>query len=416
MVPSRFLQTLTGLVCSLAAVPMAPAAMPFLPQGENTLVGNYLRSPGENEIEALREFARNHDFIVLHEWSENKIPILRAENPDIVILLYKGRGFSTNNVETVASYSQVAHNTSWFMYNSSGQVVSWDWDGNGTTDGWSPRPENTAYQQYFINSVLGDLRRGGWDGLLIDDLWTTLTPYGISPPVHYANADALCTAMAGFLRNVKSALNAEGFVLAGNIGWWQQTMASGERVGRLYLREMNMGMQEKFQINYATFWNPGRAWYDEMRALRADIDATNGSAFLYARADELDQRSLMHVLTSQLCITNNDGRVVYQMLNTRDSTRVTPVFPESAAAEALGSPIAPVQWEPVLQLGVRFFENGFVVVNPNSSLRVLEGFNGQTTVYGEVIDSNKSYDLPARSGMIFFSPAPFAYANMIGLH
>jgi hypothetical protein len=382
----------------------AAASLPaaILPAGRNVLLADILRAPLIEDTTNLRLLGANCDVIILHEWHQAKLPIIRSGNPNTVILLYKDRGFAlTDSQESVANYNDVSQNDSWFMHDAQGHHIFWDYNRDGRYDYASPRPENSAYQSYYYNHALTSIRAGDWDGLYIDDLWTKEEVYGMPDIVEYSTLDDLQGAMAQYLAYGHAGAQSLGLYIGGNVGWWRDPSSVDVRAGRRYLRQLDFAMQEKFFVNYSTHWYSGNDWFPEVTALVEDIRLTGHAVVCYARGPKTDIQSMLYGLCTYLCITDRDGRLAFAYFNSADSDRMPPFYPEYDLAEGLGAPLSDVQWHSGHRCGYRAFANGYVVVNPDSTTKTVRELANYYDVNGIRVPSSGAV-FPPYSGMIFF--------------
>ncbi|MBN1475208.1 hypothetical protein JXA47_00495 [Candidatus Sumerlaeota bacterium] len=403
-----YLSAAVGAPVSFASpVPVTHAAprTPPLPAGQNVLLADYLRAPTIDDQTGLRRLAENFDLLVLHEWHSSKIPLFRQTNPDIVILLYKTRGLMlSDSQEGVENYNNVKQYDFAFMHDASGNHIFWDWNLDGRMDVASPRPEVVAYQDFFYDRALASVSQGGFDGLLIDDVWSSEGVQNTPDAIEYSNAnnsEALQAAMTSYLAAGYQRTRTTGQLLAANIGWWQQLTASGGRTGRRYMEQLDIAMQEKFFVNYTTHWNTGESWFTEINALIRDMRETGRTLICHTRGDTADQLTMLYALGSYLCLTDRDGRAALSHLDQRSSSRIPPIYPEYDLAEELGAPVYDVRWHSGHGCGYRRFANGYVVVNPNSTSRTIPELAGLYDVYGVRVPSS-GFRLPGHSAMLFF--------------
>jgi hypothetical protein len=197
------------------------------------------------------------DYVILHAWERNRIPALKAANPRVKVLVYK---------DMAATYSYAVHNgrddallpagvgyvsardshPDWFARDTAGNPIEFvDYD-----DLWLMDVGNHAYQQAWLASVGAELRRDGWDGVMIDDAnasprWHT----GNRTIARYPNDAAWAAATKAFLARVGPALKQGGFLVLPNI---YTDWPSGPQVWQDWLQYTSGGVQE-----YWTKWGTG---------------------------------------------------------------------------------------------------------------------------------------------------------------
>jgi hypothetical protein len=76
-----------------------------------------------------------------------------------------------------------------FMHDASGNHIFWDWNLDGQMDVASPRSEIVPHQDHFYDRALASVSQGGFDGLLIDDVWSSEGVQRTPDAVEYSNAD-----------------------------------------------------------------------------------------------------------------------------------------------------------------------------------------------------------------------------------
>lgn len=372
-----------------------------LPQGRNVLMGDYLRVPAEGDTANLIDLAERFDLLVLHSWSADKINLFRSVNPDIVLLLYLNRGFTANTTESVDTYFNVQHIDEMFMHDWYGNHIIWDWDSNGILDGASPKPENAIYQDIFINGAIQRVADEGWDGVFVDDLWCNEGVYSTPNVMEYATDFDLQEAMAGYLNNLEAAANAAGIYTGGNIGWWTRETRDGGRAGTLYLENLDLGFQEKWLYNYGTYWDDGNNWYDEIISMQDDMRNSQHAIMLLTRGPTNDREHMLYGLTSYLCVTDRDGLALYSYLDALSGSRIPAWFDDYEKMELLGEPTDDAYWNSPYRFGWRPFQNGVVIVNPNSFAVNAPGVYWMYDLDGNFTDVSGDV-IPPHTGRAYF--------------
>jgi hypothetical protein len=198
-----------------------------------------------------------YDYVILHAWEHDRIPALKAANPRVKVLVYKNMA---------ATYAYAVHNgrddallpagvgyvstrdshPDWFAHDTAGNPIEFaDYD-----DLWLMDVGNDAYQQAWLASVGAELRRYGWDGVMIDDAnvsprWHT----GSRTVARYPTDAAWAAATKSFLARVGPALKQAGFLVLPNI---YTDWPNGPQVWQDWLQYTSGGVQE-----YWTKWGTG---------------------------------------------------------------------------------------------------------------------------------------------------------------
>ncbi|WP_372728083.1 putative glycoside hydrolase [Nocardioides sp.] len=174
------------------------------------------------------------NYVVLQSWEYGRIPELRRKNPDIRVLMYKDvsatvkracrtapDGSCTLDNEFlptgVGYHSSLRDHPEWFLRDRGGRQLEWsDWPGLFPMD-----VGDAAYQRSWRTNVLHELRSYGWDGVLMDDVLTTLSHdvYDdlVSPTI--PDDAAMYAATESFLAAVGPAIRDEGFEVIANVAF-----------------------------------------------------------------------------------------------------------------------------------------------------------------------------------------------------
>jgi hypothetical protein len=352
-----------AVFCGVATTGLASNGRPV------NLVTLFL-APPYTDHEGLRQLATQYDAVILHEWSADKLPELRAANPQIICLLYKnGMGLHMrNNVESVDVYANHGNDPTeadWFQTDSSGQRITWDYNADGIMDYYACRPDNTDWQQYWAEEALQAVISEGWDGVFADDLWTYTGVYGA--PAGYPSNAALEDAVTTFLTAQNKAFRSHGLYLTGNIGWWR---VDDRLVWRDYMSQMDAGCQEKFSPDEV------HLWLNQMADL-AQAMAERRHVILIRWGYHDDLRRALYSYCNALLIT--DGRRVwYGYLNPNDPSGMPPYYPWYDRSTDLGRPVGTYVIDYDNRISYRAYEHGWVYVNPDVKARTVTLPTGTT--------------------------------------
>jgi hypothetical protein len=199
------------------------------PQSAGTLALNW------GDIESTPG-AWKGNYAVLQTWDSARIAELKQKNPGIKILMYKDvaavRKDSAESGEysTGLSYREAAEN-GWLLEDGSGQILEWsDWAGLYPTDVGS-----AGYQARWGRNVLDELRAHDWDGVMMDDVLTTLSHSTVQDrtATKIPSNSAMYAATGSFLSEVGRRIKRAGFLAVPNltVEWdnWHSVMADWTR-------------------------------------------------------------------------------------------------------------------------------------------------------------------------------------------
>ncbi|HWH21045.1 MAG TPA: putative glycoside hydrolase, partial [Solirubrobacterales bacterium] len=101
--------------------------------------------------------AARNGYVVLQAWQTERMHELKAQNPNLKVLVYKNLGFSSNSVGPEGRYaSGVGYQeakSSWFLKNTSGQQFT----GEGYSWLYAMDVGNREYQEKWAANVVGEL-------------------------------------------------------------------------------------------------------------------------------------------------------------------------------------------------------------------------------------------------------------------
>ena len=203
------------------------ASTPEISASAGTLALNW------GDIQATPEAYRSN-YVVLQPWEHGRIAQLREQNPAVRVLMYKdvsatvkracqkdadgGCTIDNELLPTGVGYHwSMKHRPDWFLRDALGEPLEWsDWPGLFPMNVGDP-----DYQTTWGDNVLGELKAYGWDGVLLDDVLTTLSHdvYGdkVSPTI--PDNAAMYRATASFLKGVSPRIKAQGFEVIANVAF-----------------------------------------------------------------------------------------------------------------------------------------------------------------------------------------------------
>lgn len=166
-----------------------------------------------------------YGYVTLHAWEYARIRALKAANPKVKVLVYKDMAstpayacHSGRDQELLPSgvgYCwALAHRPDWFTLDQNGNRIEWQvWRGNWQMDVGSP-----GYQDEWAENVLADMKRFGWDGVVIDDANVDQTRLvGNRKMREYPTQRSYADATRSFLARVGPRLIRAGFLVIPNI-------------------------------------------------------------------------------------------------------------------------------------------------------------------------------------------------------
>jgi Hypothetical glycosyl hydrolase family 15 len=243
--------------------------------------------------------------------------------------------------------------SSYFLHTATGAIVTTG------TEQWLD-PGNPSAQALCINAMLAEARRGGFDGIFLDQLNVRLN-YGGEPecPGGAANCQsdgAMQASLTGFLRAAASRLHARGLLLIGNVSG---AYGSYQPLWRQWGAILDGAMEESW--GYGTDRRPipqglivaelqNAAWSEaHLRYVLAngDLPANSETASSYGLG---------------LALLVARGRTSWNVSEGNYGS-YAPWYPEYTQAQKLGRPATGSYHTEADGLYVRRFANGTVAVN-----------------------------------------------------
>lgn len=188
--------------------------------------------------------AARRNVVILHEWEQAKLRRLKAENPNIKVLLYRNlsgmmEADRYGNYSTGISTQEAAAHPEWFLKNKAGERFTFG--GYGWI--WAADIGDPGYQQKWADAVLERLRDGGWDGVFADDTNPTIKwHYDVEEVAKYPSDDAYGAATGSALAAIGPRIQAAGKLIVPNFGSW----AGYREVVDPWLAHVSGGMEEQF--------------------------------------------------------------------------------------------------------------------------------------------------------------------------
>jgi hypothetical protein len=153
---------------------------------------------------------------------------------------------------------------------------------------------NVSYQNLWARNVIAQLKRDGWDGVFMDDIFADRSTYNLNPPKY--NTDQLWqAAVRSFVQNVAGQIKAAGFVVIANMnnnaswtdwnslvdgamqeGWMRPTVSVAQLpiTGENWLTQINLAAASEGAGKYYEAMIPSDADQNDDHSLDHDQQAT----------------------------------------------------------------------------------------------------------------------------------------------
>jgi Hypothetical glycosyl hydrolase family 15 len=311
-------------------------------------------------------FATTHDFryVVLNAWDDARIRKIRAADPGVQIFVYKDmsstRSYACHDgtddrlLPTGIGFCWAKrHHPGWFLHDQDGDRIEWQ----GYPDHWWMDVGRRGYERIWASNVIADLRRYGWDGVMVDNAIVDPTYYlepGASIP-KYPTVRRYRQATARFLRSVGPRIRSAGFGVVPNIG-------GGDASPRLLARwaRHTTGFQREHWSRFGSDGAPlgGWNWTRQMSQMDA-IESRHKTWFAVTRGSSSETELMRYAEASFLLAWNGrSGALFYRPEQGTDAW-------SDAWTENVGSPLdarfaVGAAWR-------RDFSGGVVVVNPSDA-------------------------------------------------
>jgi hypothetical protein len=265
--------------------------------------------------------AQQRRVIILNADAYLRIPLIKAANPDALVLVYKNLAFTNSNswsynpltrtdatfLTTGVGYGYADQNRpEWFLKGSDGKrLQSQYWAGS-----WHMDIGNPDYQAAWLANVKTDVETYGWDGVFMDDVNWVATAHNDPGPVRYPTDADMRAATRSMLQAVSSPLRAAGHQTYLNIG-------SGHAAPGLWgdWLEFADGAMEEHFTNWGTTMGSGFVWdwpgtggWREQVEQLATAARMGKTALLRVGGVNGDRDALRYGLATYLLA--NDGRSV----------------------------------------------------------------------------------------------------------
>ena len=174
----------------------------------------------------LQQEANRREWVLLNAWEQGIATMLKSFNPNLKVLVYKDltstRSYACTNgnddeyMPTGVGYCEAnsAH-PDWFLTNSSGARYEY----SGYNGHWKMDVGNVAYQNQWINNVLGEINGTAFDGVLMDNALFACNTYARDNSCgtqQSTNTDTRADYTA-FLTNARNDFQASGKLALANL-------------------------------------------------------------------------------------------------------------------------------------------------------------------------------------------------------
>ncbi|MCT2581998.1 putative glycoside hydrolase family 15 protein [Actinophytocola gossypii] len=180
--------------------------------------------------EDLELAAKRYDVVVLNATETEAMRTLHELNPKVKVLVYKDLSSTRNypgavHGDTDATwlpsgigyFDAQRNNPQWFALDTAGKRIEW----NGYPKHWQMTVWDPAYQKAWAKAVTEEVTREGWDGVLADNDFNTLSHYSSAILEGTANAQQtdrkLRDGLDAFLAVAGTALEKAGKMFVPNV-------------------------------------------------------------------------------------------------------------------------------------------------------------------------------------------------------
>jgi Hypothetical glycosyl hydrolase family 15 len=344
--------------------------------------------------------ARRNAIVVLNSWDFRLIPVLKRANPKVQVWVYKDlSGVRSDDCTTAdgncgacpqgvmdSEYLSSGIGYCWLKRNHPGWLLGAAGTGKpfelkGYPGVWEVDYGNQAYQRQWINNVLADVRRHGWDGVSVDDAFTIADSYGLA--AKYRTDAAVQAATYSALQNIGHALHNAGVTAVFNVGYapmfpglWQRWLGPVD------------GLEQEFYLSWSTQPNVSNSTWRIYEDEVSSCVALHKSCWFHSG-------DYSPAVTAQ-----TRGYAMVSFLLAADSRQllaIDDIAPEAVAWQrALGAPITTM--EQIAGTWRRYFASGIAIVNPTSSELT-------ASLDGTYLDNGghpvSTVTLPPESGSVF---------------
>lgn len=380
--------------------------------GDPYAVGESTTSPGAGTLALdagdwdVQTDAYRGDWVAMQPWEYDRIPALRAQNPDVRILMYKDVTATVSTLCTtgpsgacdrdqavlpagVGYYRAARHHPEWFLRTAEGVPLEWsDWPGLHPMD-----IANPDYQQAWTRSVLSELQAHDWDGVMMDDTLTRLSHSVVDDAVSPQVPDdaAMYASTTSFLSAVGPQITGAGFLAVPNVTVYEDNWRSTLEQWSPYVSGWEFEYLTKYGLGTdVPFGDQDWQWRFDLISWAAERDVPVLAITYGTSADRAAQR--YHRATWLLAWNGRTGASMY----VPEESGVS--FWLRRAIKDVGLPTGPlVTVDPDVRR--RAYDDGVAVVNSGDVTRTVD-LGGSYVHLGEVVTE---LELPPRSGDVLRS-------------
>ena len=330
-------------------------------------------TPSEAELEqAIGRYA----VVVLNAWDTDALHYLKAQDPDITVLVYKCLSSTRSYRGAVqagkdatllpAGVGYAAADPKWFALDKSGNRIEW-----GTYPGhWQMAVWDSGYQRAWSERVTQEVVAAGWDGVLADNDVSSLHYYSsaiLAGTNGHDETDArIRDGLDGLISTAGAALQQHGKLLIPNIsdarlfpGRWAQHSRFG---GAMDENFAHWGTDPG--AGFVSDWGK-TGWIDQSAQA-----ATGRLSLFVTRASAGDQRALRYGWAT--AAVRGQGQVAWapSTTNAYRDPETSPLLELD-----LGAPTGPGTRSPS-GAWTRTFARGWVAVNPTTAAVSVRGPDG----------------------------------------
>lgn len=392
------LSTFTGPVGDASADPYAVG-----PDSRSPSAGTLALEAGDWDVQPN---AYRGGWVVMQPWEHDRIPALKAQNPEIRVLMYKDVAATVSKLcETgpwglcdqdpeilpagVGYWHASREHPEWFLRTEEGDQLEWsDWPGLHPMD-----IANPGYQEEWSSSVLDELRAHDWDGVMMDDALTRLSHsvYGDATSPQIPDDAAMYAATTSFLSRVGPEITGAGYLAVPNVTVYEDNWRSTLEEWTPYVSGWELEYLAKYGLGAdPLFGTEDLQWRLDLLSWAAEYDVPV-LAVTYGTSD--DQAAQLYHRAAWLLTWN--GRTGASMYVPEESGVS---FWLRRAVKDVGVPAGPMV---TLDADVRLrpYSDGIAVVNSGDETRSIP-LGGSYLRYGEPVDW---IELDPRSGVVLRS-------------
>jgi hypothetical protein len=380
---ARLLAAATLLTLAATAVSAAAA-------GATTYAGFNRETYQYSTSMTTSQEANSYQVLVLQASNASWIPLLKAANPNLKVLVYQAimaaQDQNPQSITCTTGPTDLASNPSWILKDQNGNPIL-------TNGHYLMDVGNSGYQQACAANAIATAKQGGFDGVYWDMVNASLSytlPSGTSVP-EYPSVASWQTAMGSMLNYVGPTLQSNGLLAVGNLGGvasysglWQQWMAPLAGGEEESWTDGKLGLAQ--QVPYWPAKLADAAWSE-----------ANGKIEIVHSWNTSDAGNT-YGLASMLLVAG--GHLSYSTSNSCYTTCET-WYPEYTTAQQLGAPTGAYT---KLSNGVyeRLFQNGLVLVNPTTTTVPTFSLPGGTYT-GSGLTSVSSVSMAPTVGLILLA-------------